>query len=315
MNCLITGINGFAGSYLAEYLLEKKINVIGTIFPENANQNIFHILDKIKIFPCNLINPEGIESIIKNTTPDIIFHLAGQSNVHLSWQNPAGTFKINVLGTIYLLNAVKTYSPKSRILIVGSGDEYDFNGKNKSTNEETALIPKNPYALTKLCVDHLSSQLAKYYKLHIVRVRPFPHIGPRQTPNFVVSDFARQIAMIEKKRQAPVLKTGNLKSKRDFTDVRDMAAAYWLAINKGKNGEVYNISSEKVYSAKEILRRLLKMTDAKIKLETDLSKIRPQDTEMKHGSSQKFRKLTGWKPKVSINKTLEETLNWWRRHT
>jgi GDP-4-dehydro-6-deoxy-D-mannose reductase len=312
MKCLITGVNGFVGSYLSEFLLGKNVNIIGTAYPDGANQNIHHILHKIKVFSCNLINPEGIDLIIKENTPDIIFHLAGQGNVPLSWQNPAGTFKINVLGTLHLLSAIKTHSPSSKILIIGSGDEYDFSSKKKPVNEGGMLMPKNPYALSKLCVDLLAYQMGKYHKLHMVRVRPFPHIGPRQTPNFVVSDFCRQVALIEKNRQRPVICTGNLNTERDFTDVRDMVEAYWLAVNKGKNGEVYNISSGNVLKIKEILKKILKLTKTKIRVETDQAKIRQDDTETKQGSSKKFRTLTGWKPKVPLERTLEETLNWWR---
>lgn len=312
MNCLITGINGFVGSYLAEYLLDKNFEIIGTVYPENATQNISHILDKIQTFPCDLSVPHEIEDIIKQNRPEIIFHLAGQGYVPTSWKEPIGTFNINVLGTLYLLESVKKYSPESGILIIGSGDEYGFADGDRPLTENAPLSPQNPYAITKVCVDLLGAQLGKYYKLNIVRVRAFPHIGPRQSPNFVVSDFCKQIALIEKKKQPPVIKVGNIESKRDFTDVRDMVKAYWLAISKGKPCEVYNISSEKAYSISEILKKLINLSKTEIKIETDSSKFRPQDTQIKLGNSQKFRNLTGWKPRIPIEQTLQETLDWWR---
>lgn len=307
VNCLITGINGFVGSYLAEYLLKKRLNVSGTIYPKNSQS-----IDKIQTFPCDLSNPNDIQDIIKRIKPEIIFHLAAQGYVPFSWKDPVGTFNINVLGTLYLLNAIREYSPEAKTLIVGSGDEYGSVDGNKPLTEDTPLKPQNPYALTKVCADLLSAQLGKYYNLHIVRVRAFPHIGPRQSPNFVVSDFCRQIVFIEKKKQDPIIKVGNLESKRDFTDVRDMVHAYWLAIEKGKTDEVYNISSEKAYSISEILKKLISLSKIEIKIKPDPAKFRLQDTEIKLGNSQKFRNLTGWEPKIPIEQTLQETLDWWR---
>jgi GDP-4-dehydro-6-deoxy-D-mannose reductase len=313
MKCLITGINGFVGSYLSEYLLKKNIEVYGTVYPANAIENISHLKHKIKLYSCNIINQKEITNIVKDSNPNIIFHLAGQANVPLSWQDPINTFNINVFGTIYLLNAIKEFSPKAKTLMVGSGDEYGhYRGKHLA-NENDPLNPQNPYAITKVCSDLLSWQLGDYYKLHVVRVRAFPHVGPRQAPNFVVSDFCRQIALIEKGKQPPIIKTGNIENKRSFTDVRDMVHAYWLAIKKGIPGEVYNISSEKIYTIREILNDLLKLTSQNIKIEPDPAKFRPHDTGIKDGNSKKFRNLTGWKPEISIKKTLEETLNWWRK--
>lgn len=307
MRCLITGVNGFAGSYLAEYLLTKKFKIFGTVYPKNSPQ-----IDNVQTFPCDLSLPHEIGNIINETHPDIIFHLAAQGYVPFSWQDPIGTFNINLMGTLYLLDAVRKYSPEAKTLIIGSGDEYGEVNGDRPLIEETPLRPQNPYAVTKVCVDLMSAQVARYYNLNIVRVRPFPHIGPGQSPNFVVSDFTKQIALIEKHKQPPIIKVGNLESKRDFTDVRDMVYAYWLAIEKGEPGEVYNISSEKAYSIREILEKLIGLANTRIKIETDQSKLRPKDTEIKLGNSQKFRNLTGWQPRIPIEQTLQETLDWWR---
>lgn len=313
MKCLITGVNGFVGSYLTEYLLEKKwLKILGTVYPKDSIQNIRHILDKIRATPCNLTIPQEIEKIIKKDKPEIIFHLAAQGYVPTSWQDPVGTFKVNVLGTLHLIEAVRKYSPKAKILIIGSGDEYGFVDTQNPLTEETPLNPQNPYAVTKVCTDLLSAQLGKYHKLHIIRVRAFPHIGPRQSPNFVVSDFCRQIALIEKNKQQPIIKVGNLENKCDFTDVRDIVHAYWLAIKNGESGQVYNISSEKAYPIGKILEKLINMAKTEIKIQSDPSKFRLQDTVIKLGNSQKFRNLTGWKPKIPIEQTLHETLDWWR---
>lgn len=304
MRCLITGINGFAGSWLAEYLAEKNIETAGTFYPKSPAQP--------NAFPCDLSIPHEIEEIVKKIRPDIIFHLAAQGYVPASWEDPAGTVKVNVLGTLYLLEALRKLSPDTKTLLIGSGDEYGFNDGNKPLTEDTPLSPQNPYAVTKVCIDLMGAQLARYHNLHIIRIRPFPHIGPRQSPNFAVSDFCRQIALIEKTKQPPVIKAGNIESRRDFTDVRDMVRAYWLAAEKGAPGEVYNISSEKAYSIKEMLKKLIAMAKTEIKIEIDASRLRPQDTIIKLGDSQKFRRLTGWRPEIPIEQTLRETLDWWR---
>lgn len=311
--CLITGVNGFVGSYLAEYLFKKNTEVTGTVYPKDSVQNLANIADKIQTFPCNLSSRKEIENIIKKAEPELIFHLAGQGYVPISWEDPISTFNVNVLGTLYLLEEIRRFSPKTKILIIGSGDEYGSISGSRPLTENTPLNPQNPYAVTKVCIDLMGAQLAKYYKLHIVRVRPFPHIGPRQSPNFVVSDFCRQIALIEKHKEPPIIRVGNLESKRDFTDVRDMVHAYWLAMEKGLPGEVYNISSGKAYSIGEILKKLINMSNAEIKIELDQTKLRPQDTHIKLGNSHKFRKLTGWEPKIPIKETLQETLDWWRK--
>lgn len=313
MRFLITGINGFVGSYLAEYLLSKTNEVYGTVYPSQASENINHIINKLSLFDCDLSVHEEIEKVIIKAAPELIFHLAGQSNVPLSWENPVATVKVNILGTLYLLEAIKKHAPKSRVLIVGSGDEYGNITAKKPMREDTLLNPQNPYATTKMCAEIISAQYAMYNKLYIVRVRTFPHIGPRQSPNFVVSDFCRQIALIEKNKQHPIINVGNLTIKRDFTDVRDIVKAYWFAINKCSTQNVYNISSDRAYSINEILKKLLQQTKSKIKIKIDTKKMRMQDTPVKIGNSTKFRKATGWKPCINIDQTLKETLEWWRK--
>lgn len=312
MKCLITGINGFVGSYLAEHLLENTNNIYGTIYPKDSIQNIKHILNKAETIPCDLNTPTAIENIIKNIRPERIFHLAAQGFVPKSWSDPIGTFRINVLGTLHLLDSVKKYCPFAKMLIICSSDEYGIVNSTEPITETVPLNPQNPYAVTKTCIDFLSHQLAQYNNLHVIRVRPFPHIGPRQSASFVVSDFSKQIASIEKGIQKPIIKVGNLQSKRDFTDVRDMVKAYWLAIEKGQKEEVYNISSGKSYLIDEILKKLLSLTKTKIEIQQDPNKFRIKDESFKSGNNQKFRNQTGWKPEIPIEVTLRETLDYWR---
>lgn len=310
MKCLITGINGFVGGYLAEYLLNKTNQVFGTFYPKDLNKNI---KDPIQSFFCDLTIPQDIDKLIKEIKPEFIFHLAGQSFIPYSWDDPATTFKTNVLGPIYLLEAVKKHAQTAKILIVGSSDEYGSVNGSTNLSEDAPLNPDNPYGISKACADLLSHQLGKHNNLKIVRTRSFLHIGPGQSEKFVVSDFCKQIALIEKGEQPPVMKVGNLESKRDFTDVRDIVNAYWLALEKGIPGEVYNITSQNLLSIQELLDKLISMTDTKITVEIDPKKIRTTDTKLTMGDSTKFRTQTMWQPEIPIEKTLQDTLDWWRK--
>jgi len=312
MKYLITGLNGFVGSYLAEQLIKENAKISGTIYPKNSIQNITHIINKIETLPCDLSSGNKIDAVIKKIKPDNIIHLAAQGYVPLSWSNPIETCKINILGTLYLLEAVKKHCHNTKILFVGSGDEYGISAYKNSITEKTPLTPHNPYSVSKTCADLLAEQIGKYNHLHIVRVRAFLHAGPKQSPDFVISNFSKQIALIEKGKQSPEIKVGDLKYTRDFTDVRDIASAYLLAIKKGENGAVYNISSGKVHNIREILNKLLNLTDKKIRISVDPERLRVQDHYIKNISSAKFRKVTGWRPEIPLNRTLEDTLNWWR---
>lgn len=313
MKCLITGINGFVGSYLSEYLLKKRLTVSGTVYPANATENIKDILNKINIFSCDLSNPQDIDNAVRETKPDLIFHLAGQSHIPTSWQKPAETFSVNVLGTIYLLESVKKYCPLTKTLIVCSCDEYGHTFIKEKVKENSPLLPENPYAVSKMCADIMSGLIGEYHNLNVVRVRPFNHTGPKQTDGFVLPYFAKQIAMIESGKIPPILRVGNIEAKRDFLDVQDIVNGYWLAITKGKKGEIYNISTGKSYKIKNLLKTLLDFSNAKIKIELDNSKFRPHDSAIKWGSSSKFFKDTGWKPKITIQTTLKSLLEYWRK--
>ena len=312
MKCLITGINGFAGTHLAEYLLGENAVIAGTVYPRNAGLDITSAKNEIRLFPCDLASDKQITGIIKETQPEYIFHLAAQSFVPKSWQQPEETFNINVQGTLHLLQSVKEYAPKATVLFIGSGEEYGPPSSDKPLTEDHPLAPQNPYATSKACAGLLSAQLGRYYNIKIIRTRSFPHLGPGQSPDFVASDFCRQVALIEQGKQPPEMKVGNLNSRRDFTDVRDIVRAYWLAATRGIPGEVYNIASGKALSIKEILDKILALGDKQIKVVTDSAKFRPQDPPAICGSSQKLYKLTGWQPEIPIDQTLQEILNWWR---
>jgi GDP-4-dehydro-6-deoxy-D-mannose reductase len=309
---LITGIAGFAGSHLAEFLLAKNFAVFGTVLEKN-NPNISHLEGKINLEVCDLLEKNKVFKTIEKIKPDLIFHLAGFTIPRLSFGEPEEAFKINVFGQINIFEAVRNLKLATKVLIVGSSEEYGIvKNPKKPVNENEPLNPVSPYAVSKVAQDFCGLAYFHTYKMPILRIRPFPHLGPRLDERLAVSSFAKQIAQIEKGIQERVIKVGNLEARRDFTDVRDMVNAYFLAGLKCKPGEVYNIGSGKSYSLLQTLDILLSLSKVKIKVESDLGRFRPVDVPEIICDAEKFRKLTGWEPKIKIEQTLEDTLNYWR---
>jgi len=317
MRILITGITGFVGSHLAEYLLSmKNIEVYGIERWRSKTENIDHIKDKVKLIECDMRDYSSVDKAIKQVKPEKVFHLAAQSFVYTSWHAPAETLTTNILGQLNLFEAVRNSGIDPVIQIAGSSEEYGLVKENELPITETSqLRPLSPYAVSKVGQDMLAYQYFMSYKLKVVRTRAFNHTGPRRGEVFVTSNFAKQIAEIEKQKKEPVIYVGNLDAKRDFTDVRDIIKAYWLATEKCENGEVYNICSGKAYSIKEVLDILLGFSKVKVKVKQDPSRMRPSDVPVLLGDNSKFSKATGWKPEIPFNKTCEDLLNYWRERT
>lgn len=313
MRILITGITGFVGSHLAELALEKGTEVFGTYRWRSRLDNIHHLLTKIRLIECDLRDAISVRNAVKEAKPDWIFHLAAQSFVPASWAAPADTMHINVIGTINLFEAVRQLELDCRILNAGSSEEYGLQFEHELPIKETnQLRPLSPYAVSKVAQDLLGWQYHRSYGMFIVRTRAFNHSGPRRPEAFVDSGFAWQIARIEAGLQEPVIYVGNLEAKRDFTDVRDIVRAYWLALEKGEPGEVYNICSGKAWSIKEVLDMLLSMAKVKVEVRQDPAKMRPSDVPVLVGDSTKFRERTGWSPQITYEQTLRDMLDYWR---
>lgn len=246
--------------------------------------------------------------------PELIYHLAAQASVERAWANPAGTLVNNISVQLHLFQAVIVLGLTPRILVIGSADEYGAVApEDMPIDESTPLRPLNPYAVSKVAQDYLGLQYHLSHKLQVVRVRPFNHIGPRQGPGFAVPDFCRQIAAIEAGEQEPVLRVGNLAARRDFTDVRDMVRAYHLALTRGQAGKVYNIGSGNTYAIRELLDRLLVQSRVPIRVESDPALARPVDIPEVVSDSSLFRCDTGWKPRYTMDQTLRDVLDDWRR--
>lgn len=314
MRALITGITGFAGSHLAEYLLSlKDVEVFGIYRWRSRTENIEHIASKIKFFECDSKDAISVREVIKKVKPDRIYHLAAQSYVPMSWVAPAETLSNNIISEVNLFEAVRAEVRDCRIQIAGSSEEYGLVLPNEIPIKETnSLHPLSPYGVSKVAQDLLGYQYFKSYKMNIVRTRAFNHTGPRRGEVFATSNFAKQIAEIEKGKREPVIYVGNLEAVRDFTDVRDVAVAYYLSLEKCEMGEVYNICSGNGHKIKEMLNLLLSLTKHKIEVKPDPKRMRPSDVELLIGDSTKFQQKTGWQPNIPFETTMSDLLNYWR---
>jgi len=314
MKVLITGITGFVGSHLAEFLLSKKdVQIYGIERWRSRTENIKHIKSHLKIVECDIRDASSVRKIVSEIKPDRIFHLAAQSFVPTSWSAPTETISTNVLGELNIFEAVRQEKINPRILVAGSSEEYGaVKPEDLPIKESVPLRPLSPYAVSKVGQDLLGYQYFMSYGMHIIRTRGFNHSGPRRGEVFAESNFAKQIAEIEKGLIEPVIHVGNLEAKRDYTDVRDMVKGYCLALEKGKAGEVYNICNGNAYSMKEVLDRLISFSRKKVRVVQDPERIRPSDVAILKGDNTKFVKKTGWKPEISLDKTLMDLLNYWR---
>lgn len=315
MRVLITGITGFAGSHLAEYILNHHpgVEVFGMVRWRSRMENIRHIEDKVELIEADLKDIVSLQSCLAHVRPDRIFHLAAQSFVPTSWKCPAETFAINAIGQVNLFEAVRSLHLSPRIHVAGSSEEYgQVNADEVPMKETNPLRPLSPYAVSKVAQDLLGYQYFRSYGMDIVRTRGFNHTGPRRGEVFVTSSFAKQIAEIEAGRREAVLYVGNLEARRDFTDVRDMVEAYWLTLEKGEAGEVYNIGSGVTRSIREVLDMLLSLSRVNVRVEVDPGRMRPSDVPILLSDSSKFVGLTGWKPKIPFIQTLGDLLDYWR---
>ncbi len=315
MRALITGITGFAGSHLADYLLAEHpdVKVYGTRRWRSRTENVEHLGDRVKFVECDLNDGAAVHSTLGEVRPDVIFHLAAQSFVPTSWKAPAETLSTNINSQTNIFEAMRALDLDCTIQIAGSSEEYGLVLPDEvPITEDNPLRPLSPYAVSKVGQDLLAYQYHKSYGLKTIRTRGFNHTGPRRGEVFVTSNFAKQIASIEAGLRDPIIRVGNLSSQRDFTDVRDTVRAYWLAVEKGKPGEVYNIATGKAITIRELLDRLLALSDAKVELEVDPDRLRPSDVEILLGDYSKLEADTGWQPRISLETTLKDTLEYWR---
>lgn len=315
MKVLITGVTGFAGSHLAELCLERgDVELFGTARWRSRMDNIQHIEDDIELYDCDLKDAVAVRHCLAEVRPDYIFHLAAQSFVPTSWKAPVETMMTNVVGEINLFEAMRELKlTDTRIQLAGSSEEYGMVYEDEIPIKETnQLRPLSPYGVSKVAQDLLGYQYHQSYGLFIVRTRGFNHTGPRRGDVFVSSNFSKQIVAIERGKKEPVIEVGNLDARRDFTDVRDMVRAYWLSLEKGEAGEVYNLGSGRDVTIRRMLDILLSMSDIDIEVRQDPARMRPSDVEILLADTTKFTTLTGWKADIPLEKTLKDLLDYWR---
>ena len=312
---LITGATGFVGSHLIEYILHNHpdYEIVATKRRRSDMQNVKHLTSqKIKWADCNMEDYSNVENVFLANGPfDKCFHLAAQSYVKFSWDSPAETIITNTIGTLNLLEVTRKHSKETIIQIAGSSEEYGYQEKFPLV-EDMFLRPLSPYAVSKVSEENLAYQYYKSYGLKTILTRTFNHEGPRRGEQFVTSTFAKQIVEVEKGYREPVIYHGNLDSYRDYTDVRDVVHAYWLATEMCEYGEPYNICSGNLTKISDVLDILLSFSTVKITKQTDPERMRPSDLIRLQGDNSKFVKVTGWQPKISVNDMLKDTINYWR---
>jgi len=317
VRALVTGASGFAGSHLCEHLLALPgWEVYAVCLASCSTENLDPVRERLTMLSGDLLDQQWAAQIVAEVCPDAIFHLAALASPAASFADPAGTLTTNILVQTHLFQAILQARADPVVLVVGSGEEYGMvEPEDVPVDEDTPLRPANPYAVSKLAQDFLALQYHISHRLRTVRVRPFNHIGPRQALGFVTSDFAYQIAEIEADRRPPVMRVGNLSAQRDFTDVRDMVHAYFLAATQGEPGQVYNLGSGTAHSIETVLHNLLSYSTATIQVETDPQRMRPSDVPVLICDSSRFHRRTGWEPRISLEQSLRDILAYWRGAT
>lgn len=312
MKALVIGAGGFVGGYLISQLVSLGQQVCATKLPHEAIT--FHtdsVPENYVTADLDILDETAVTKLLSEFEPDVIYHLAAQSSVALSWKKPALTADINIKGCINVLEAVRAAKLSSKILFIGSGEEYGYAANRPEPVDETVRPePANIYAITKLTQNMIGELYCKAYGMDIISVRAFNHIGPGQLPQFVVADFCKQAAEISMGLREPVMRVGNLSAKRDFTDVRDIVRAYAELAVKGRAGETYNVGSGHAVSIQSVLDRIIGLSGADIRVETDPAKLRPVDVPFIEPDVTKLKRDTGWEPAVSLDSSLRDILGY-----
>jgi GDP-4-dehydro-6-deoxy-D-mannose reductase len=311
MQVLITGVAGFVGGHMVDFIRQQhpEAAIVGLDNHPGARARALGI----EIVQADLEDAASVLAALARLRPDRLIHLAAQSSPQRSWADPAGTLRTNVLGMLHLLEAVRAGAAAPRILAVGSTDEYGLVPPDEvPVREDAPLRPASPYAVSKVAQGYLALQYALSPGLHVVRTRTFHHTGPRRGEQFAESSFARQLAEIEAGQRPPRLEVGNLEVVRDFTDVRDVVRAYWMLLDRGVPGEVYNVCSGRGVRLGELLERLIALSGRRVEVHVDVSRLRPVDAPILVGDPGRLRAATGWEPSIPLERTLADLLDYWR---
>jgi GDP-4-dehydro-6-deoxy-D-mannose reductase len=304
----ITGIEGFVGHHLSEYLVSHGHEVSGSYFDEKT---IVDLTGCCELYKIDLRSNLGIKEALAAARPQCIFHLAAQSSPAISFKKPADTFEINVIGMVNLLEAVRESAPNARILLVSSCEVYGLTNGSAPIKEEQPFNAASPYAVSKISQEQLAIQYHHTYKIDTLVARPFPHTGPGQPELFALPSFAKQIAEIMNSGKEPVVLVGNLSAKRDILDVRDVVKAYVLLSEVGRSGEIYNICSGKCLTMEWALHKLIEFSGKDIEIRIDPQRFRPLDIPILWGDNSKLKQTTGWLPEYQAEETLKALYEYW----
>lgn len=313
MKALIIGAGGFVGGYLISELCSRDWEVCATKLPHEKISIFVSSVVSYCTADIDILDENAVRELLSEWRPDVIFHLAAQSSVALSWKKPALTADINIKGCINLLEAVRSAGLSPRIIFIGSSEEYGYAANRPEPVAETVNPePANIYAITKLTQNIIGKLYCKAYGMDIISVRAFNHIGPGQLPRFVVADFCKQAAEISMGKREAVMYVGNLAAKRDFTDVRDIVRAYAELAEKGKSGETYNVGSGHAVSIQSILDKIIELSGAEIRVETDKERFRPVDVPFIEADVTKLKNDTGWERKIPLENSVKDILAYFK---
>ncbi len=312
MRSLITGIGGFAGGHLAAALLERDAEVAG--IDQAAGPRLEAIRDRVAFTAGDIRDADSIRAAADGFHPEVIFHLAAITHVGQAWAQRRETLEINVVGTSALLEVAAELDPKPTVVLASTGQVYGpAPPDSHPLSEDDPLHPQSPYAVSKMCAELLARQAWEGEGVPAVILRTFNYTGPWQSPSFVCSDFARQVAWAEAGLTEPRMSVGNLEARRDFSDVRDVIDGYLLAAERGRPGEAYNLASGEAVRIAEVLEYLLGAVDVDVDVQQDTDRLRPADLVALRGDATRAREELGWTPRFTLEETLDSVLEFWRK--
>ena len=315
MRVLITGATGFVGGHLSEYLCANhpEVEQVGVRRWRAESAGAASFPAGVRLLEANLLDAPSLLRALQASRPDVVFHLAASSSVASSWDTPSEMLQVNALGTLHLLEAARQLDLDAPVVLACSAEAYGLVREDElPIREEQPFRPVSPYAVSKATVDLLGFQYFQAFRLRTLRLRFFNHCGPRQSHRFVISSLARQLAEIEAGLRPPRIQTGDLDIRRDFVDVRDAVRAYWLAATRGEPGGAYNVAGGRSRSIREILDGLLALSEAVVEVVFDPARRRPADIPVLAGDASRFHAATGWRPEIPFERTLVDTLEYWR---
>ncbi len=313
MRLLLTGAGGFVGGHLVQHLGRERpdVEVFGLVLPQGGIS--WGTGAGMSVLEADLNDPAATAAVVEAVRPDAVVHLAGQSSPHLSWIDPGGTLRTNVMGVVHVLDAARRLGLRPAVVVVGSAEEYgQITAEELPLDEETPLRPSSPYAVSKVAQTALAFLYGPAGGMRVVATRTFHHTGPGRGETFAESSFARQIAEIEAGRRPAILKVGNLDAVRDFADVRDVVRAYWLLLEKGVGGTVYNVCTGRGRRIGDLVELLLACSRVRVEVRVDPERLRPSEVPVQVGDPSRLQAATGWQPRIPLEQTLRDLLADWR---